>query len=83
MVPTILRYAFKVAGLNEVWGNTSRISETDSHNPVLGSSRLNADDRLSLGSLGSVEGGNRIVESRHIADVHPQPPTPDSLGELT
>ena len=64
-------------------GNTSRISETDSHNPVLGSSRLNADDRLSLGLLGSVEGGNRIVEGSHIADVYPQPTTPDSLGELT
>src|ERR1051326_8210804 len=44
---------------------------------------MNADDRLSLGSLGRVEGGNRIVEGSHFADVCPQPTMPDSLHELT
>src|SRR5215831_16364009 len=44
---------------------------------------MNADDRLSLDSLGRVEGGNRIVEGSHIADVCPQPTNPDPLDELT
>src|SRR5215470_3691860 len=44
---------------------------------------MNADDRLSLGPLGPVEGGNRIVESSHVADVCPQPTNPDPLDELT
>src|SRR5438093_1238728 len=43
---------------------------------------MNADDRLSLGSLGPVEGGNRIVEGSHSADVCPQPTIPDPLDEL-
>src|SRR5262245_4025965 len=30
---------------------------------------MNADDRLSLDPLGRVEGGNRIVEGSHLADV--------------
>src|SRR5262245_39157083 len=46
-------------------------------------SRMNADDRLSLDPLGRVEGGNRIVEGSHFADVCPQPPIPDPLDELT
>src|SRR6201998_4081369 len=44
---------------------------------------MNADDCLSLDSLGPVEGGNRIVEGSHFADVCPQPTNPDPLDELT
>src|SRR5436309_5846673 len=44
---------------------------------------MNADDRLSLDPLGRVEGGNRIVEGSHSADVCPQPTIPDPLDELT
>src|SRR5215469_14275981 len=47
------------------------------------SSRMNADDRLSLDPLGRVEGGNRNVELSHFADVCPQPTIPDPLDELT
>src|SRR6476646_305614 len=35
------------------------------------SSRMNADNRLSLAWLGRVEGGDGIVESRDVADVSP------------
>ena len=45
-------------------------------------SRMNADDRLSLDPLGWVEGGDRIVEGSHFADVCPQPTIPDPLDEL-
>src|SRR6516165_2975586 len=45
--------------------------------------RMNADDRLSLDPLGRVEGGNRIVEGSHVADICPQPTIPDPLAELT
>jgi len=44
---------------------------------------MNADDHLSLDPLGRVEGGNRIVEGNHLADVCPQPTIPDPLDELT
>src|SRR5213078_5213810 len=44
---------------------------------------MNADDRLSLDPLGRVEGGNRIVEGSHVADVGPQPTIPEPLDELT
>src|SRR5246500_4579841 len=44
---------------------------------------MNADDCLSLDSLGPVEGGNRIVEGSHFADVCPQPTNADPLDELT
>src|ERR1700687_1661819 len=44
---------------------------------------MNADDRLSLDPLGPVEGGNRIVEGSHVADVCPQPANPDPLDELS
>src|SRR5256712_10025883 len=47
------------------------------------SSRMNADDRLSLDPLGRVEGGNRIVKGSHVADVCPQPTIPDPLDELS
>src|SRR5262244_1380629 len=43
---------------------------------------MNADDRLSFASLGRVEGGNRIVEGSHVADVCPQPTNPKPLDEL-
>src|ERR1700757_2661004 len=43
---------------------------------------MNADDRLSLDPLGPVEGGNRIVEGSHVADVCPQPTNPARLSEL-
>src|SRR5262249_6431254 len=44
---------------------------------------MNGDDRLSLGPLGRVEGGNRIVEGGHVADVCPQPTIPGPLDDLT
>src|SRR5216110_1603410 len=44
---------------------------------------MNADDRLSLDPLGRIEGGNRIVEGSHVADVCPQTAIPDPLDELT
>src|SRR6201984_1795533 len=44
---------------------------------------MNANDRLSLDPFGPVEGGNRIVEGSHVADVCPQPTNPDPLEELT
>src|SRR5919204_4071536 len=44
---------------------------------------MNADDCLSLDRLGRVEGGNRIVEGSHLADVCPQPTIADPLDELT
>src|SRR6266567_9063913 len=47
------------------------------------SSRMNADDRLSLDPLGRVEGGDGIVEGSHLADVCPQPTIPGSLDDLT
>src|SRR5215468_1048419 len=50
---------------------------------VFESSRMNADDRLSLDPLGRVEGGNRIVEGSHLADVCPQPTIPGPLDEVT
>src|SRR5262249_25643873 len=47
------------------------------------SSRMNADDRLSLDPLGWVEGCDGIVEGSHLADVCPQPTIPEPLDELT
>src|SRR5439155_16192044 len=47
------------------------------------SSRMNADDRLSLNPLGWVEGGDGIVEGSHLADVCPQPTIPAPLVDLT
>src|SRR6202008_2423879 len=44
---------------------------------------MNPDDCLSLVPLGPVEGGNRIVEGSHFADVCPQPTNADPLDELT
>src|SRR4029434_1100550 len=44
---------------------------------------MNADDRLSLASLGRVEGGDGIVESRDVADVRPQSTIPDPLDDRT
>src|ERR1700757_4098027 len=44
---------------------------------------MNADDRLSLASLGRVEGGDGIVEGRDVADVRPQSTIPHPLDELT
>src|SRR3954454_5381213 len=44
---------------------------------------LNADDRLPLASLGSVEGGDGIVEARDVADVRPQSSVPYPLDDLT
>src|SRR5262245_59998547 len=46
------------------------------------SSRMNADDRLALDPLGRVEGGNRIVEGSHVADVCPQPTISGPLDDL-
>ena len=44
---------------------------------------MNADDRLSLGPLGRVEGGNGIVEGSHFADVCAQPAISDPLDQLS
>src|SRR5262252_9277453 len=44
---------------------------------------MNADDRLSLDSLGRVQGGDGVVEGSHFADVCPQPTIPQPLDELT
>src|SRR5688572_27566800 len=44
---------------------------------------MNTDDRLSLDPLGRIEGGDRIVEGSHVADVCPQPTISDPLDELT
>src|SRR5262245_19873558 len=43
----------------------------------------NADDRLPLASLGPVEGGDRVVEGRDVADVRPQSSVPYPLDDLT
>src|SRR5947209_11995662 len=47
------------------------------------SSRMNADDRLSLNPIGWVEGGDSIVEGSHLADVCPQPTIPAPRDDLT
>ena len=44
---------------------------------------MNADDRLPVTSLGRVEGGDRVVEGRDIADVRPQSSVPHPLDNLT
>jgi hypothetical protein len=41
------------------------------------------DDRLSLGTIGPIEGRNGIVERSHNTDLCPQPANPDALDELT
>jgi hypothetical protein len=41
----------------------------------------NPDDRLALGPLGRVEGGDDIAEGRDVADVRPQPTIPDPLDD--
>src|SRR4051794_40202689 len=45
-------------------------------------SRTNADDGLSVPSLGRVEGGHSIVEGRDVADVGPQSSVPYPLDDL-
>ena len=48
-------------------------------------SRTNADDCLSVASLGRVEGGKGIVKGRDVTDVRPQssiPHPPDDLIQL-
>jgi hypothetical protein len=47
------------------------------------SSRMNADDRLSLDPLGPVEGSDGVVKGSHVADVCPQTTIPDPLSDLT
>src|SRR5690349_6692602 len=47
------------------------------------SSWTNADDRLSVASLGRVEGGDSIVEGRDVANVGPQSSVPHPLDDLT
>src|SRR5262249_59496565 len=46
-------------------------------------SRTNANDCLPLASLGRVQGGDGIVESRDVADVRPQSSVPHPLDDLT
>src|SRR3954469_25020543 len=45
--------------------------------------QANADDRLPLGPLGRVEGGDGIVEGRDVADVGPQSSVPHPLDDLS
>ena len=47
------------------------------------SSRMNANDCLSLDPLGPAEGGNGIVEGSHVTDVCPQPTISEALDEPT
>src|SRR6185312_5655185 len=47
------------------------------------SSWTNADDRLSLASLGRVQGGDGVVEGRDVADVRPQSYVSHPLDDLT
>src|SRR3954471_22461803 len=42
----------------------------------------NADNCLPLASLGPIEGGDGIVESRDVADIRPQSSVPYPLDEL-
>src|SRR5215831_9062757 len=58
------------------WGSAEPLA-------LLECSRTNTDDRLSLGPLGRVEGGDGFVEGSHVADVCPQPTTPKPLDDLT
>src|SRR6185312_12644460 len=44
---------------------------------------MKADDRLSPHPFGWAEGGNRIVEGNHVANVCPQPANSDPLDEIT
>src|SRR3954451_3324920 len=44
-------------------------------------SGTNADDRLSLASLGRVQGGHRFVEGRDVANVRPQSSVPHPLDD--
>ena len=44
---------------------------------------MNADNRLSFDPFGPVEGGNRIVEGCHVADVCPQPTNTKPLDKLS
>src|SRR5262249_25275741 len=46
-------------------------------------SRTNANDCLSLASLGRVEGGDGTVEGRDVADVGPQSSVAPPLDDLT
>src|ERR1700751_1819318 len=50
---------------------------------IVSSVICNADDRLSLASLGSVEGGDGVVEGRNVADVRPQSSVTHPLDDLT
>src|SRR6478609_10188139 len=52
---------------------------------LFGGSRTNADDRLPADPLSRVEGGDGVVEGRHVADVRPQSSVahpPDDLTQL-
>ena len=45
--------------------------------------RTNVDDRLPFASLGGIEGGDGIVEGRHVADVRPQSSVTHPPHDLT
>jgi hypothetical protein len=64
-----------------VTGHQSSLRPRESEIPE--SSRMDADDRLSLAWLGLVEGGDGIVETRDAADVRPQSTIPHPLDDLT
>src|SRR5690349_9650848 len=44
-------------------------------------SGTDADDCLSLGPFGRVEGRDGVIERRHRADVRPQSPLPDAIDD--
>jgi hypothetical protein len=80
---------FADAGEPEPTGNHCAMSHsaTGSHErsePAVNESlRTNADDRLSFDPVRRVEGRDRIVEGRDVADVRPQSSVPHPLDNLT
>src|SRR5262245_46393242 len=65
-----------------VWRRSSGSHE--SSEPSVNESLLtNADDRLSCDPVGRVEGRDRLVEGRDVADVRPQSSVPHPLDNLT
>src|SRR5258705_4318159 len=49
----------------------------------MGTRRSRTNDSLPLASLGRIQGGDRVVESRDVADVRPQSSVPHPLDDLS
>src|SRR3546814_18788442 len=64
-----------------------RSTRTDTRLPYTtlfrSSSRSNANDRFPRAPLGRIEGGDGVVEGRHVADVRPQPSVTHPLDDFT